>query len=102
MTDDIKSAVEAAKRLASELGATDDGDVFADAEALRTLINLASRVEKIEAETVERCLQAVRNAGWTHLGDDAYSQGMDHGAAHQLLECVKALKAIRALSQPKE
>jgi hypothetical protein len=98
MTDDIKSDLEAARELTD--GYLGNRDLLQYRFAV-ALLSLASRVEKIEAETVERCLQAVRNAGWTHLGDDAYSQGMDHGAAHQLLECVKALNAIRAL-QPKE
>jgi hypothetical protein len=113
MTDDIKSAVEAAKRIADRTGGysseefgyhtpTSDAAVVA-----RALLSLASRVEKIEAETVERCAKAAdaRAAYWEAERKRATGKlnketrdccAFKHDGARD------AAFAIRALSQPKE
>ena len=49
-------------------------------------------------EALEEAAKAAGLASWMHAGDDAYSQGMDAGARHQVQACVAA---IRALQEPK-
>jgi hypothetical protein len=48
----------------------------------------------LRAATVEECLAAVKASAWKHVGDDSYSRGLDRGAVHQLLECVKAIRSL--------
>lgn len=49
---------------------------------------------KVEERTIERCVQALGESAWKHEGDDAYSQGMDKGALHQLNECLEAIRSL--------
>lgn len=45
---------------------------------------------------IDKCIAAVRLAGWCHAGEDSYSQGMDAGARHQVKACIEALEALKA------
>lgn len=38
--------------------------------------------------------KAASEACWKHIGEDAYSQGMDAGAIHQTKACVEAIRAL--------
>jgi hypothetical protein len=51
----------------------------------------ASAVRKA---VLEEAIEAVGQAAWKHEGDDAYSQGMDRGARHQVDACIKALTRL--------
>ncbi len=44
---------------------------------------------------LEEAIDACASAAWKHVGDDAYSQGMDAGACHQVDECIKAIEALK-------
>jgi hypothetical protein len=79
MTDDIKSAVEAAREYLTRSFTEGNATYFA-----RAYLTLASRVEKIEAETVERCAE---------VADQKYAEGCG---------CYCVAAGIRNLSQPKE
>ena len=48
-------------------------------------------------EVIEMCRETVARAAWKHVGDDAYSQGMDAGALHQINVCLEALDALKSL-----
>jgi hypothetical protein len=98
MTDDIKSAVTWAReneeiaRCMPEWGKAHGKELAIS----RALLHLASRVEKIEAETVERCAKVADL--WEELKakyevDDANLAIMGDGTLAE---------QIRALSQPKE
>jgi hypothetical protein len=103
MTDDIKSAVEAAKRIVEAIEASRSSKAFysGDPETVaRALLSLASRVEKIEAETVKRCAKKLdlRAQDILLIGGEM---------SLQELRSVRAIlneraRAIRNLSQPKD
>lgn len=54
----------------------------------------ASPVRERE-KIIEECAIAAGLAAWKHVGDDAYSQGMDRGAIHQVEKCVEAIRALK-------
>jgi hypothetical protein len=66
--------------------------LLTEIERLRAAVVTAKR------EAFEEAAKAAGRASWMHAGDDAYSQGMDAGARHQVQACVAA---IRALQEPK-
>jgi len=45
---------------------------------------------------IDECADAVQLSGWAHAGEDAYSQGMDAGARHQVTETLKMVTALKA------
>lgn len=49
---------------------------------------------EIEAETIERCIDAAGQAAWRHEGSDGYSVGLDRGAREQVKACVDAIRAL--------
>jgi hypothetical protein len=102
MTDDIKSAVEAAKRIIDTYGRFLAFETAADVKVARALLSRASRVEKIEAET-KQALQFygsewedARTTDAKELAPTAELR-FDQGRRARAV-----LSAIRALSQPKE
>ena len=48
--------------------------------------------ERIAA--LREAMQAVGLSAWKHAGEDAYSQGMDAGARHQLAACLRAIRYL--------
>jgi hypothetical protein len=52
----------------------------------------------LHRDTIRVCAETAGLSAWTHLGEDAYSRGLDKGARDQVMECAKA---IRALAEPK-
>jgi hypothetical protein len=46
------------------------------------------------AEMREKMAEAAGFAAWKHEGDDAYSRGMDAGAAQQVRACIDAIRAL--------
>lgn len=53
------------------------------------------------ADGIEAAATAASFAAWKHAGEDAYSQGMDAGARHQVKACVEAIRALSPAPEAK-
>lgn len=121
MTDSLEAAID--KFGADALGAIDDYKAKL-AEAADTIARLRERVAELEATSdalsrahqaaeaelsslkaagtradgIEAAATAASFAAWKHEGEDAYSQGMDAGARHQVKACVEAIRALSPAS----
>lgn len=51
-------------------------------------------------DVLEEAAVAASSSAWTHAGDDAYSQGMDAGARHQVTQCVEAIRKLKSNPRP--
>ena len=48
---------------------------------------------------IDEAIIAVKLSAWMHAGDDAYSQGMDAGARHQIAQSIAALRTLKKDSE---
>ena len=61
----------------------------AEAEYTRTDLS-----DALIAAAYEAAATACANETWRHIGDDAYSRGMDRGACEQASACAAAIRAL--------
>jgi|GEM_PF-5906649 len=77
----------------TEKAAMDAAVVIAqDIRALKSSSPPPKGGERIAA--LREAMQAVGLSAWKHAGEDAYSQGMDAGARHQLAACLRAIRYL--------
>jgi hypothetical protein len=50
-------------------------------------------------QVLREAAKTAAEAAWKHVGEDAYSKGMDAGAVHQVAACFDAILALAASPQ---
>jgi hypothetical protein len=85
MTFSLREWCSIITALSAGRGLADGSEVIAPADYRKQVLREAA---KTAAE-----------AAWKHVGEDAYSKGMDAGAVHQVAACFDAILALAASPQ---